>query len=236
MHLAILLTNTDESEFSQRHPKDGEKFTDLIHLVRPDWTTDVFSVKDGVFPEDLSAFDGVMITGSPASVHNGAAWTDRLLQVIRDLTDQRIPLFGACFGHQAIAVALGGTVGKNPGGWVHGLTWNELVHRPDWARDLPDRYHLFGSHSEQVLSAPEGAIVKSRAAGCPIAGMVIGDHVMTTQHHPEMSSEFIRALTDEMAGDLGPELTARAHLSLASPADQMAFAETLARFFEAAHL
>ena len=30
MHLAILMANTDESEFAARHPKDGEKFTQLF--------------------------------------------------------------------------------------------------------------------------------------------------------------------------------------------------------------
>ena len=49
MKIAILMTNTDESDFAQRHPKDGEKFTDFIQLVRPKWETVVFSVKDGNF-------------------------------------------------------------------------------------------------------------------------------------------------------------------------------------------
>ena len=78
MHLAILMTNTDESAFAQAHPKDGEKFAALIHAVRPDWSCDVFAVKDGVFPDDLAAFDGVMVTGSPASVHDDEPWIGRL--------------------------------------------------------------------------------------------------------------------------------------------------------------
>ena len=68
MHLALLMTNTDESDFAQDHPRDGEKFTTLVHLVRPDWRVEVFNVKDGVFPGDITDFDGVMITGSPSSV------------------------------------------------------------------------------------------------------------------------------------------------------------------------
>ena len=58
MHLAVLMTNTDESDFAQRHPKDGEKFKALIQSVRPDWTVSSFHVKDGVFPDDILAFDG----------------------------------------------------------------------------------------------------------------------------------------------------------------------------------
>ena len=235
MHLAVLMTNTDESAFSEQHPKDGRKFADLIHLVRPDWTLEVFAVKDGVFPDSLTRFDGAIITGSPASVRSGAEWTERLLELIRAMHAAGLPLFGACFGHQAIALALGGAVGDNPGGWVHGLTRTETLARPDWARDLPDQVGLYGSHTEQVTALPEGATPLSRSEGCPVSGFAIGDTIYTTQHHPEMTPEFIAALTEELAEDLGPGRAARARASLASgTADQQAFAETIARFFEQA--
>lgn len=70
MHLALLMTNTDESAFAQRHPKDGEKFAQLIQSVRPTWQVTSYSAKDGAFPADITAYDGVMISGSPASVHD----------------------------------------------------------------------------------------------------------------------------------------------------------------------
>lgn len=234
MHLAILMTNTDESAFSAHHPKDGEKFTDLIHLVRPEWTLEVFAVKDGVFPDSLARFDGAIITGSPASVRSGAEWVERLLGLIRTMHAARLPLFGACFGHQAIALALGGEIGNNPGGWVHGLTQNETLARPDWANDLPDVVGLYGSHTEQVTALPEGALPLSRSEGCPVSGFAIGGTVYTTQHHPEMTTDFIAALTEELAADLGPDLAAKARASLSTPADRATFAESVARFFEQA--
>ncbi|MBE1283885.1 MAG: type 1 glutamine amidotransferase [Rhodobacteraceae bacterium] len=233
MHLAILMTNTDESEFAARYPKDGEKFTDLIQLARPDWRCSVFSVKDGDFPADLSEFDGVMITGSPASVRSGAAWVDQLLELIRQMHAQELPTFGACFGHQAIAVALGGELIHNPQGWVHGLTRNRMIHRPDWTRDLPDEVKLYGSHCEQVGRLPEGA-TQIAAADATITGFTIGQHIYTTQHHPEMEPHFIKALTEEMKDVLGPEVHATAMTSLQEQSDQAAFAESLARFFETA--
>ncbi len=234
MRLTILMTNTDESEFAQQHPKDGEKFTALIQMARPGWTTDIFPVKDGVFPADLSPFDGAMITGSPTSVHCGEAWVDQLQELIRQMVWARVPVFGACFGHQVIALALGGEVGRNPDGWVHGLTENRLKARPDWAVGLPDPVHLYGSHTEQVTRLPEGARVWTSGPGCPASGMLIGDSVMTTQHHPEMSPAFIHALTEEMSDLLGPERTAQAFQTLKTRSDQATFAEGLARFFESA--
>ncbi|KIC11783.1 glutamine amidotransferase [Leisingera sp. ANG-M1] len=233
MHLAILMTNTDESEFAQRHPKDGEKFTDLILMARPEWRTTAFSVKDGEFPQDLSAFDGAMITGSPASVRSGAPWIAQLLDLIRNAHARQFPLFGACFGHQAIALALGGTLDHNPGGWVHGLTRNRLLARPEWAAALPDEMKLYGSHCEYVSILPPGAAPLAESNGMN-SGCTLGRHIFTTQHHPEMSHGFIAALTEEMQETIGSGAHARAMASLAEHSDQQAFAESLARFFEQA--
>ena len=233
MHLAVLVTNTDESEFAQRHPKDGEKFTDLIMLARPSWRTAVFSVKDGEFPQNLFEFDGAMITGSPASVRSGAPWITQLMELIRTAHARRFPLFGACFGHQAIALALRGILDHNPNGWVHGLTRNTLVNRPDWATDLPDEVKLYGSHCECVSTLPPQAVPFAQCNGVN-AGFLLGGHIFTTQHHPEMSHKFITALTEEMQDSLEPDTLALARASLAERSDQKAFAESLARFFELA--
>ncbi|MEY8838028.1 type 1 glutamine amidotransferase [Cribrihabitans sp. XS_ASV171] len=226
------MTNTDESPFAQRHPKDGEKFTDLIHRVRPDWETVVYAVKDGEFPDTIEGLDGVMITGSPASVRGDAPWIARLLDLIRRMHAAGLPLFGACFGHQAIALALGGAVGTNPGGWVHGVTHNRMLDRPAWAADLPAEVKLYGSHTEQVTDLPQGARAIAESEDCSVAGFVMGETVYTTQHHPEMTHDFISALTDELADAMGPEIHARALSSLSERADMDVFAETIACFFE----
>lgn len=234
MHLAVLMTNTDESDFAQRHPKDGQKFADMIASVRPDWQVSSFAVKDGTFPGELSGFDGVMITGSPASVHDGEAWIARLEQVVRDCVAAGVPLFGACFGHQVIAKALGGTVGPNPGGWVFGLAQAEVTEAPEWAKGLGDGFGQYAAHIEQVTSLPAGARVWARADFCDTVGFVIGNRVFTTQNHPEMTHGFMEALVQEYSPKLPPEVSAQAQASLAQRADTEAFAEAIARFFEQA--
>ncbi|WP_254658811.1 type 1 glutamine amidotransferase [Ruegeria sp. TM1040] len=233
MRIAILMTNTDESAFAHRYPKDGEKFTALIQMARPEWHCDVYAVKDGVFPENIRCYDGAMITGSPASTRSGAHWVAQLLDLIRQMHAMRLPLFGACFGHQAIALALGGRVDNLPGGWVHGRTENHLVARPEWASDLPDVVSIYGSHVEYVCTLPKGAQpLMSRADHT--TGFMIGDHIATSQHHPEMTHAFICALTEELRQKMGPEVYARAQESLAQEVDQPALAEAIARFFETA--
>ncbi|OIQ31235.1 MAG: glutamine amidotransferase [Alphaproteobacteria bacterium MedPE-SWcel] len=233
MRIAILMTNTDESDFADRHPRDGEKFTRLVQMARPHWTCAVFPVKDGKFPADIAGYDGAIITGSPASTRSGAAWIDRLLDLIRQMHAARMPLFGACFGHQAIALALGGAVDHLPGGWVHGQTWNHLVARPDWTADLPECVALYGSHVEYVRQLPEGAEPLMTRDGVN-SGFTLGQHIATTQHHPEMTHDFICALTEDLREAMGAQVHARAIDSLTEHADQPALAEAIARFLDSA--
>lgn len=223
MHIALLMTNTDESEFAQARPKDGEKFTTMIQSVRPDWTVTVFPVKDGVFPPEGAKFDGWMIGGSPASVHDSDPWVGQLFALIRRLVAEGQPMFGACFGHQAIATALGGHVARNPGGWVFGLVETEIEGVA---------LKLYGSHVEQVVDLPPGAVLLGSTPGCPVGSFAIPGRVMTTQYHPEMSHGFIGDLVEEYAEELPPQVVARARSSLAEQADSAVIAERIARFFE----
>ncbi|MCX8507444.1 MAG: type 1 glutamine amidotransferase [Rhodobacteraceae bacterium] len=226
MHIAVLMTNTDESEFSQSHPKDGAKFAAMIHSVRPDWKVTNFAVKDGIFPPEDRRFDGWLITGSPASVHDSDPWINRLKAMIRRLDAERAPLFGACFGHQVIAEALGGHVGQNPGGWVFGLTETMMDGQP---------IRLYASHIQQVLDLPPGAEATGGNADCPVGSFKVGDHILTTQYHPEMSHIFITALVEEYADDLPIGIVSRARADLAArQANSAWIAERIARFFEAA--
>lgn len=230
MRIAILMANTDESDFAQQHPKDGEKWTALLSGQRPDWDYVVYSVKDGEFPRDLNAYDGFVITGSPASVHDNARWMSDLSALIRQLNDRQIPLFGACFGHQAIAKALGGVVETNPDGWVFGSTEMNVSAPPPWVDPTP--FRLYGAHIEQVTKMPDGAANVMTSEGCPIGGFRMGNHVFTTQNHPEMTQDFIVALIDELEENKPAEVIANARKTLAKPANGPLFAEWIVRFFE----
>lgn len=225
MHLAVLMTNTDESAFAQKHPKDGQKFTAMIQTVRPDWQVSVFSVKDGVFPPPGARFDGYIIGGSPASVHDTDPWVGALFDAIRRLRASDQPMFGACFGHQAIAMALGGRVGANPGGWVFGLTETQMEGRA---------LRLYAAHVEQVLALPPGATALGGNRDCAIGSYAIADRVLCTQYHPEMTEAFATALVQEYAPKLPAEVVQQARASLNGAADSTRIAERIAQFFEAA--
>jgi GMP synthase-like glutamine amidotransferase len=226
MHLAILMTNTDDSAFSKAHPDDGQKFTALLHRVWPDWKLEVFAVKEGAFPPSL-AFDGLLITGSPASVHDDLSWIAPLEELVRDAQARQIPMFGACFGHQVIARALGAQVGYNPDGWVLGRI---ETHFDGMTLPVP----LYAAHKEQVLSLPPGARIVAHNSRCTIGGFAIGTHLLTTQYHPEMTGDFVAALLDAFGDDIGADVIQAARLTLDKGTDMDALAEWIAAFYEKA--
>ena len=233
MHIAVLATNTDDSDFAARHPRDVEKFRELLHRVRPGWEVTAFDLPKGEFPEDVQGFDGFLIGGSPSSVHDEDAWIERLLAVIRAAHAAGKPLAGACFGHQAIAKALGGTVGPNPGPFVLGTAETEVVSPAPWMEAV-DRFRLAAAHGEQVTVLPTGAEVVGRTPGCPAACYRIGASVFATQYHPEMTPDFLAALVEEFAPQFPGEIGQAARASLALGTEGPRFAEWIARFFEQA--
>ena len=81
--------------------------------MRPDWEFAIYAVTVGQFSDSRNRIDGVVITGSPASVLDPDAWVERLMVLIRQIVAAGVPLFGGCFGHQAVARALGGQVERN---------------------------------------------------------------------------------------------------------------------------
>lgn len=231
MHIAVLATNTDDSDFAARHLRDVEKFRVLLQGVRPEWKVTAFDLPKGEFPNDVQEFDGFLIGGSPSSVHDEDAWIERLLSVIRAAYAAGKPLAGACFGHQAIAKALGGVVGPNPGPFVLGTAETEVVALAPWMEPV-DRFRLAAAHGEQVTALPPGAEVVGVTPGCPAAAYRIGDRVFATQYHPEMTPEFVAALVEEFAPHFPEEVGAAARKSLVAGTEGPRFAEWIARFFE----
>ena len=231
MKIAILITCSDESDFSKRHPDDGQKFISLLSAVRSGWEFCPIPVRDSVFPDSPDEYDAYIVCGSVASVNGQDRWIGRLLDFIRQLDANRIPLFGCCFGHQAIAKALGGEVSGNPNGWSAGIETTRIVRTEDWMPRDAGQIDLYSFHLEQVSELPSGCRVVGTSRNCPIASLARGNHVFTTQYHPEMSASYATELVEDMAAELAGRLT-DSRDRVRGRAQGTEFAEWIARFLE----
>jgi GMP synthase-like glutamine amidotransferase len=231
-HIGILLTCVDDSDFAKRFPDDGEKFRQLLQPLRPSWKFTTVPVKDGIFPDSPKSFDGYVITGSPKSVNGDEPWVARLLEFIRQAEAQKVPQFGACFGHQAIAKALGGTVETSAEGWGLGTAATHFDKHTEWMTPRHDHLILYAAHGEQVAALPMGAELLGGDAHCPIGAYRVGAHVFATEYHPEMTPEFMNELLGYLDDKLDAATMNKARATLAHKAQGADFAQWIINFLD----
>ena len=122
----------------------------------------------------------IVLSGGPASVYaEGAPQLDPAL------FDLGVPVFGICYGFQAMAAALGGTVART-GTSEYGRT--ELnVLGGELHSGLPGTQPVWMSHGDAVTVAPEGFEVVASSAGAPVAAFEDRTRrIAGVQYHPEV--------------------------------------------------
>ena len=153
---------------------------------------------DGRLPDPDSA-DAWIITGARGSVLDDDVGVDRLLEWIRGLVEEEIPLLGVCYGHQAVAAALGGRVERHPGGWEMGTVEVELTEAgrsdPLFA-GFPARFQVQTTHEDQVVEAPPEATLLAWNDHSPVQALAIGLACRTVQFHPEVDAPIARDFVD----------------------------------------
>ncbi len=231
MRIAIL--QSDEVEGALQ-PQFG-KLVDMVQgmLCRSgqgSFDLHVFNVHRGHEPTDLDAFDGYLLTGSRKSVYDDDPWIQRLFDLIRRLHVARTKMVGICFGHQAVAQALGGQVEKSSKGWGIGVQRYECDMTLREGNHSQSALALPCCHQDQVIDMPPGARRVLTNAFCENAGFLINDHILAIQPHPEFSVEYleciVRTIEDRIDGRAEAALR-----SLCSSTDHAAMAVLIARFF-----
>ena len=225
MKLAILETGRPPGKLAEEF---GDYPAMFETMLGPGFEIDVFDVQAGELP-DPDDHDAVLITGSPSGVYDPLPWIPGLLDFIRSAKNSR--MVGICFGHQAMAEALGGRVEKSDKGWGAGLHRYDIVRREPWmdrAGSIADP----ASHQDQVVVQPPNTDVIVASDFTPFAGLAWTDRpAISFQFHPEFSPAFAKALIEKRY-DIVPDPDA-AIASLDAPNDNARVAGWIRRFLEA---
>lgn len=142
-----------------------------------------------VVPHTMSAADilakepaAIVLSGGPSSVYEeGAPSLDP------QILSAGVPVFGMCYGFQAMAKALGGTVAKT-GLREYGNTRADVTDTESTLfNGQPGDQSVWMSHGDSVSEAPEGMRVTAMTSGSPVAAFEDDERrLYGVQWHPEV--------------------------------------------------
>ncbi len=225
MKLAILETGRPPGDLPERF---GDYPRMFARMLGPEFDVESFDVQAGQLPNG-GDHDACLITGSPAGVYEDLPWIPGLLDFVRTARDRK--MVGICFGHQAMAEALGGKVEKSDKGWGAGLHHYDVDHIERWMESA-GRIAAPASHQDQVVSQPPQTSVTVSSDFTPYAGLAWTDRpAISFQFHPEFDPAFAKALIAERY-DQVPDPDA-AMTSLDAPNDNKRIADWIRRFLTA---
>jgi len=215
IRIAILETGAPPSALVGPH---GDYPAMFRQLLGEGVAFETFDVQADEWPE-AGAFDAAIITGSSAGVYESDPWIADLLEWIR-AAKGRTKMVGVCFGHQAMAQALGGRVEKSDRGWGVGLHRYQVVDAEPWMTPAGSTVALPASHQDQVVEKPVEARVILRSDFTPFAGLAWGEDAISFQAHPEFTPAFATELTAGRHDRIDPTLVEVAVDSLRAANDR----------------
>jgi GMP synthase (glutamine-hydrolysing) len=124
----------------------------------------------------------IVLSGGPASVY-----AEDAPAVGPELFETGVPTFGICYGFQAMARALGGTVEATGLAEFGGTPLEVVAGESTLFHGLPRSQPVWMSHNDAVTEAPPGFAVVARTVDTPVAAFEAPDRGLAgVQFHPEV--------------------------------------------------
>ena len=159
-----------------------------------------FDVNAGELPAHFE-WDGIVVTGSRASVYWDAEWIPPLVEWVGEAADRGVPILGVCYGHQVLAEALGGRV-AGMDDFEIGYNTIEREGDDELFAGIGEEFTVFTTHGDSVVDLPPGAqLLAKNEYG--VHAFRKG-HCWGVQFHPEYDVDTAREVADgkrERIGD-----------------------------------
>ena len=224
MHIGILQTGHAPAELIPSLGDYDTMFHKLLEGQGFDFST--WNVVDMEFPNSVHAADGWLITGSRHGVYEDHMFLDPLIQFIQAAFAAEVPMVGICFGHQAIAKAMGGTVEKFEKGWSVGRQGYQMAG---------EEIIMNAWHQDQVTVKPALATRIASNGFCENAGLLYGKRALSLQPHPEFDDTMLEGLITYRGSALPEDRLSYVKSQLGQRNDNRRIAATIADFFKSAH-
>ena len=161
---------------------------------------------DAVDVNIADKYDGVLISPGPGTPEAAGI----SMAMIKYCGEKKIPLFGVCLGHQAIAAVYGAKVSRAPE-LLHGKTSQVHHHQSGVFQDLPSpftatRYHSLAVERDsipndlEITGATESGVVMGlRHKDLPIEGVQFHPESVLTEHGHAMLANWLVKCGDKDA-------------------------------------
>jgi GMP synthase-like glutamine amidotransferase len=230
LNICILETDVLRPELVEQYHGYGRMFETLFASQPIPAKFTVFNVMNGEYPPAVAHYDAYLVTGSKADSFATDPWIETLKTFLLERYQRGDKLLGICFGHQLLALLLGGKAERATQGWGVGTHEYSLANRASWMSPEVETLTLLISHQDQVTSLPQNASVVASSEFCPFAAYQIGDQVLCFQGHPEFIHDYSRALLDIRQQHLGEPVYQKAIASLDRDHHGITVAEWMMRF------
>lgn len=195
--LLIVVTGDPPPAVAERH---GDYADIMAAAVGPAWAGTYASVDPRSEPPRCAAdMAGIIITGSSASLPAEEPWMATAATWLAEMIQGGIPTLGVCFGHQLVALALGGRVAPNPRGREMGTVTVERLADSALLAGLGRQFSVNACHTDTVSALPPGAVVVARSALDPHQCVRFAERCFGVQFHPELDGHKMRAFVDARA-------------------------------------
>ncbi|MFW6051484.1 MAG: glutamine amidotransferase [Myxococcota bacterium] len=155
---------------------------------------DVLDVRGGAPLPPPGAHRAVLVTGSAAMASDHEPWSDRTAEWLGRAVEAGTWVLGVCYGHQLLAMGLGGRVGRNPRGREIGtieVSMSERAQTDPLLATLPSPLVVQATHVEAVLDEPAGAEILGGNAMDPRQVVRFGERTWGVQFHPEFDADIM---------------------------------------------